>query len=141
MGGGEFPKGREDDGSVAASSSRRRKTRSRSSPPKILTDFDVLSEPSIATHYESYRCDKVPQKFLIVLEYLLEVKSVEALTIDHIFTCFNALEIDAENDFRTQFNNARRAQFFVGAVEEAQITPLGRKQLKTMRINAEKHEE
>jgi hypothetical protein len=67
--------------------------------PKFLSDLDMTDGQE---SFKDYAATKDPksdnQKYLIVARWLQQHKNIDTVTIDHIFTCFQAMKWPSQKD-------------------------------------------
>jgi hypothetical protein len=67
--------------------------------PKFLSDLELTSDKESFKDYATKRDPKTDsQKYLVVSRWLQQFKNVDTITIDHIFTCFQAMKWTSQRD-------------------------------------------
>jgi hypothetical protein len=83
---------------------RKTKGPRRYTQPKFLTDLQLTSD---TLSFKDYATQKNPQtdnhKYLVVSRWLQERANIDAITIDHIFTCFQAMKWTSQKDVSQPF--------------------------------------
>lgn len=76
----------------------------RYTQPKFLTDLKLSSDQ---TSFKDYVAQKNPQtdnhKYLVVSRWLQQYASIDVVTIDHIYTCFQAMKWQSQKDVSQPF--------------------------------------
>lgn len=110
----------------ASAAPRTAKPRKPPRTPKVL-DIDLTSEPS----FEEFARSKSPQsdlkKFLVVAAWFKLHRDVDAITADHVYTCYRAVKWPSNiADFNQPLRDLKARQLFTsGAKGQYSINHLG----------------
>lgn len=67
--------------------------------PKFLSDLELTAGQESFKNYAATKDPKSDnQKYLIIARWLQQHKNIDAVTIDHIFTCFQAMKWPSQKD-------------------------------------------
>jgi len=84
----------EQEAEIADSSpapARTRGPRKAAPTPKVI-EIDVKSEVSLAAFAEKAKPKNHSQRYLVIAAWLHKHRGIEAITADHIYTCYRSLE-------------------------------------------------
>jgi hypothetical protein len=88
-----------------ASASARPKMPRRHRPPKVL-DLDLTTEPSFASYAGAKNPTSDAMKYMVVAAWFKQHRSVEAITPDHVYTCYRAIKWPSDiSDFAQPLRN------------------------------------
>lgn len=77
--------------------------------PKVLHDVDLKAEPSFEALAQGKKPDSDLQKFLVSAYWWKQARNIEAITPDHVNTCYVALKwTPATEDFAAPFRTLKR---------------------------------
>lgn len=74
------------------------KSKKSSKNPKLISDFDIYTDPSVEDYVVKFDQQNQYDTFVLVLNYLTEIKSIEKVDVNQIYTCFDGLKIH-KSDF------------------------------------------
>jgi hypothetical protein len=72
--------------------------------PKFLADLDLSSDKESFKDYATRKDPKTDnQKYLVASRWLHESKNIDAVTIHHVYTCFQAMKWTSQRDVSQPF--------------------------------------
>jgi hypothetical protein len=101
-----------------------RKPRSSSKPrvaktPTVLDDIDVNTNPSLKDFVADFETTTNFDKYLVIALWFRDARSVNAITVDHVYTCFRLLGWStAINDFSKPLHNLKGEQSLRGSAKD-----------------------
>jgi len=92
-----------EDASSAAETQGPRAPR-KYTQPKFLSDLELTSDKESFKDYATKRDPKTDsQRYLVVSRWLQQFKNIDTITIDHVFTCFQAMKWTSQKDVSQPF--------------------------------------
>ena len=99
---GEPPEQTEETASEAGGQGP--KTPRKYTQPKFMSDLELTSDKESFKDYAAKRDPKTDsQKYLVVSKWLQQFKNIDTITIDHVFTCFQAMKWTSQKDVSQPF--------------------------------------
>lgn len=91
---------------------RQRAPRRPAQTPKVIS-IDLDSDPSLASFAEKFKPNSHHTRYLIIAAWLHEHRSIDAITADHVYTCYRSLEWHCNvNDFAQPLRELKHKQLF-----------------------------
>jgi hypothetical protein len=88
-----------------------RKTPVRKIRSPSVIDVDVTSEPSLASFAAKKNPSSESMKFLVVVAWFNQHRGIDAVGVDHVYTCYRALKWDCTmEDFSQPLRDLKRRQ-------------------------------
>lgn len=82
--------------------------------PEIV-EVDAASDPSLAEYTEQHPAKSTAQKFLVILAWFKEARSVSSVSVDQVYTCFKRLKWStAMKDFSQPLRDLKSQQLIGG---------------------------
>ena len=79
-------------------------------PPKVL-DLDLTSEVSFESYANEHLPESEPDRNLVVAAWFKEHRGVDAITLDHVYTCYRAMKWPSGiDDFSWPLRSLKREQ-------------------------------
>jgi hypothetical protein len=99
----ELPEDQSEEAGAATGDQRPSKPRNYTQP-KFLADLDLSSDKESFKDYATRKDPKTDnQKYLVVSRWLHEFKNIDAVTIHHVYTCFQAMKWTSQRDVSQPF--------------------------------------
>jgi len=99
----ELPEDQPEEVGAATDGQRPNKPRNYTQP-KFLADLDLSSGKESFKDYATRKDPKTDnQKYLVASRWLHEFKNIDAVTIHHIYTCFQAMKWTSQRDVSQPF--------------------------------------
>jgi len=87
--------------------------------PTVLNDIDVKSSPSLHDYISQFDLKTSFEKYLAIAHWFREARETDAVTVDHIYTCFRILSWPTgSSDFEKPLRNMRTNQWVIGGAKE-----------------------
>lgn len=87
--------------------------------PTVLDDIDAASAPSLKDFVAEFELSSTVDKYLVIALWFRDARSLPAITVDHVYTCFKLLGWSTtSNDFSKPLRNLRDEQSFKGGSRE-----------------------
>ena len=84
--------------------------------PQVLTDVDLASPPSFIDYAKERNPASDRKKYLTVAAWFKEHRGVDAIGVDHAYTCFRAIKWNTQiEDFQAPLRALKRDQLVAGA--------------------------
>ena len=106
----------------------------KAQPIKRLEDINIFENPSIKDFYAQFEPKTLRDRISIVLQYFEDVREVEEVYIEHIFTGLDGLKIKTAPNFAKQCSNASRGGLFKLEKRQFFLTHKGRDHLSELKI-------
>jgi hypothetical protein len=96
----------------APAPTRSRGPRKAAPTPKVI-DIDVNSEPTLASFVKKPNPQSHNLRFLVIAAWLQKHRSIDAITVDHIYTCYRSLGWPTNiPDFSAPLRSLKHKQLF-----------------------------
>jgi hypothetical protein len=101
-----------DEQPRAASGSREPRPPRKFRTPQVLTDVDLNSPVSFFDYAKDRNLTSDRKKYLAVAAWFKEHRGVDAISADHVYTCFRAIKWNTQiDDFQAPLRALKRDQF------------------------------
>jgi hypothetical protein len=99
----ELPEGQPEEPGAVTDGQRVNKPRNYTQP-QFLADLDLSSDKESFKDHSTRKDPKTDnQKYLVVSRWLHEFKNIDAVTIHHVYTCFQAMKWTSQRDVSQPF--------------------------------------
>ncbi|MGQ2958444.1 hypothetical protein [Sphingopyxis sp.] len=87
--------------------------------PEVLDDIDVNAEPSLKDFVGRFDLKSNFDKYLVIALWFRDARGVNAITVDHVYTCFRILGWStASTDFSKPLQNLKGEQSLRGNAKD-----------------------
>lgn len=100
----EFAASEQTEAASSEAETQGSKAPRRYTQPKFLSELELTSDKESFKDYATKKDPKTDsQKYLVVSRWLQQFKNMDTITIDHVFTCFQAMKWTSQKDVSQPF--------------------------------------